>query len=69
MRKRITGPYWIARPHFLAADDYECSECGVRQRRMTPACPNCGAVMTGMRKDTREWEAEEEFDWLMDDDE
>ena len=68
MRKRITGPHWIEHPHLLAKDDYECSRCGTRQKKMTQNCPHCGAVMTGQRKDTREWEEEEdEFAWLMDD--
>ena len=68
--KRILTPHWIVHPHFIARDDYECSECGARRKRITPACPNCGTPLTGRRtQDTRDWEAEEEEDWLMDDDE
>ena len=70
MRRRTSGPHWIEHPHFLDREEYECSQCGKRQKKMTPACLNCKAVMTGRKTtDTREWEEEEEFDWLIGDEE
>ena len=34
--------------------DYKCSICGLHSRRYWDYCPNCGAKMTGVKKNDRD---------------
>ena len=62
------NPHWIRHTHFFDPDDYECSRCGRRFREKRPACPHCGAPMTG-EKEKEDWVDElEELSWIMEDD-
>ena len=50
----------IDHPHYVTADECECSMCGFRFPGRTLTCPRCGVRFEAVRKDEREWE--EEFD-------
>ena len=61
MRTKITGPHWIQHTHYMDPDEYECSSCGKRFRKITTVCPNCKTHLQGKSK-TDEW-FEEALDW------
>lgn len=59
MEKAVVHGRWIPTYHkyynrdgeCLIADEWHCSECGVRHRDKWNYCPNCGTKMDGERKD------------------
>lgn len=62
--------HWIYHPHVIEADNYECSHCHARFRKVSPQCPKCGTRMLGKTvTDEDEWiDEEEELDIIFDDD-
>ena len=61
-------PHWIFHNHPLDPDEYECSRCGAKFRKMSPACPACGARLTRVRESDDWIDEYEEADWLLEDD-
>ena len=59
--KKMNGPHWIQHTHYMDPDEYECSSCGKRFRKITAVCPNCKTRLQGKSK-TDEW-FEEALDW------
>ena len=66
--RKLKIPHWIIHSHFLASDEYECSECGKRFRRKTKRCPGCGAVLRSARDDLGWVDEEEELSIILEDD-
>ena len=52
----------IDHPHYIDADDYECSICGRRFSRDRMSCPYCGVRFTNKKEDYEEFD-EEEDEW------
>ena len=59
---------WLALMHDHDPDEYECSRCGAKFRKMSPACPACGARLTRVRESDDWIDEYEEADWLLEDD-
>ena len=59
-------PTRIDHPHYINADDYECSVCGARFREKGMVCPKCGARFAGTKEDDGEY-IEEMVIWDDDD--
>ena len=59
-------PTRIDHPHYIDADDYECSVCGTRFQKKDMVCPKCGACFTGTKEDDDEF-IEEMVIWDDDD--
>ncbi|MBQ6382361.1 MAG: hypothetical protein IJQ88_05435 [Clostridia bacterium] len=55
----------VDHPHYIDADEYECSACGARFSRRSMVCPRCGARFGGTREDSTAFEEEmlEIEDW------
>ena len=54
------GPTRIDHPHVVDPDDYECSVCHRRFRKVQMVCPYCGARFGGRVTDEEEFDEEEE---------
>lgn len=52
----------IDHPHFIDADDYECTICGRRFSGNQMSCPYCGVRFTDTKEDYEEFD-EEEDEW------
>ena len=65
-QKKITR---IDHPHYVTADESECSACGARFRGKRAACPRCGARFEAVKEDRGEWDEEFDDECDMDDEE
>lgn len=52
----------IDHPHFIGADEHECSICGHRFRGNGLSCPYCGVRFNGQKDNWEEFD-EEEDEW------
>lgn len=59
-KERQAKPCRIDHPHYVSADESECSVCHARFRQKAASCPKCGVRFAAVKEDRREWE--EQFD-------
>lgn len=44
---------WTREAKLFAADEYVCSSCGYKGKKMLAACPECNARMKGSKYDPK----------------
>ena len=59
--------YWTGGAKLFAADEYVCSSCGYKGKKMLPVCPRCNARMKGSKYDPKWIDELEILDAIFDD--